>query len=400
MRGVPELRLAALALLALGLGLLAAVPAARASSTPSPEVAVAQLNAWRALVGVGPVVHDDQLGSGCRSHAAYYGANPGATGHGEDASLPGYTEAGDQAARTSVLAYGSGSTRGFKDWEPAPYHRIALLEPRLAATGFWSEFGLSCMNVGRLDAALRTPGLVAYTYPFNGQANVATTFGCNERPNPCAAVPGNDGTGPTGSNLTLQFNGPWARTDPPIVTSAALATVGGASVAITVQRRDSLLRGAVVIIPHEPLTAGTTYVASASGVVPASADDGTRSDYPFAVSWSFSTPGTKPAASLKVSVERITTARVHLRLDLLSSQPRDARISLWNNRKALVQVSERIRAAVHRMSVPRPRERVTSIGVLLRGSATQIGVAARVQTDIAAADAPPLVAAGRAARSR
>ncbi|MDQ3722637.1 MAG: hypothetical protein M3376_06125 [Actinomycetota bacterium] len=370
-----------------------------AASVPAPDPAVAQLNAWRASVGVPPVRHDQELSRGCRSHAAYHRVNSAFTGHSEAPSAPGYSESGDRAARTSVLAYDDRSVGGIADWEPAPYHRIALLEPRLVASGFWREFGLSCMNVGRLDAAQRTADLTAYTYPANGQEDVPTTFWCNELPNPCAAVPGNDGRAPSGFNLSVQFNGPWARMGAPLVASATLAPAGGAPLAVTVQSRESLLRRAIVVIPHEPLTAGTTYVAAASGSVAATADDATPAVHPFAVSWSFSTPGTTPSASLKVSVERVTAARVHLRLDLLSGEARQARISLSDDRKTLVRLDRQIRGPSERISLPRPRERVTSISVLLRSSAEQIGVTAHLPTDIASAGTPP-VTATRAARSR
>ncbi len=392
-------RYARFALIGLVYALVCAPAAAMAASLPAPEPAIEQLNAWRASVGLEPVRHDAQLSEDCRSHAAYYRVNR-ASGHGESASAPGYSEAGDRGARTSVLAYDPRSAGGIDDWEPAPYHRIALLGPRLVASGYWREFGLACMNVGRHDPGRRTPNLTAYTYPANGQQGVPTTFGCYELPNPCRAIPGNDGTAPSGFVLSVLFNGPWQRAGAPLVTSATLTPAGGSPVAVTVQSRESMLRGTIVLIPHEPLIAGTTYVAAVSGGVPATADDATPSVHPFGVSWSFSTPGIKPAASLKVSVERVTATRVHLRLDLLSGEARKARISLWSNETALVQVHRQIRGPVERLSLPRPRGRVTSIGVLLRGSPTHIGVAARLQTDLAAPDMAPLAMAARGARLR
>src|SRR5687768_9091390 len=114
--------------------LLSAPSPARAASAPAPEAAIEQLNAWRSMVGVTPVAHALALSRQCRRHAAYYRLNPGWRGHRQDPARPGYSESGDRAARSSVLAYDEAPTAGVMPWEPAPYHRIMLLEPRLAAS--------------------------------------------------------------------------------------------------------------------------------------------------------------------------------------------------------------------------------------------------------------------------
>ena len=157
-----------------------------------------------------------------------------------------------------------------------------------------------------------------------------------------------------------------------------------------------MLRGGLVLIPHRPLRAGTTYSAAATGTVVGAGRRRHASEHPFALAWDFSTPGIEPAASLKVVVERVTRTRVHLRVDLLSTEPRVARISLLHQRTPLVRVTRRISGPSERFSLPRPRERITSVGVLLRGSPTHVGVAARLATDIKAVSAPaPVIAARR-----
>lgn len=380
------------------LGLLSTGPAARADSAPAPEAAIEQLNDWRSLVGVAPVAHDEALSRQCRSHASFYRLNPTWHRHRQDPSLPGYSEAGDRAARSSVLAYEEAPTAGVTPWEPAPYHRVALLDPRLAASGFWSEFGLSCMQATAVDNDLRAPALGAYTYPFAGQRNVAPSFGCREKPNPCEAVADNDGTTPTGFNISVQFNGPWAAIDGVHVDSATVAPAGGEPVDVTVQTRERRLRGGIVLIPRRPLQFGTTYVATISGTVAGRADDGTTTPHPFALSWDFSTPGVEPAASLRVTLERVTRSRVHLRLDLQSDDPRDARISLLKHNMALVRITRRITGPTHRISIARPRQRITRVAVLLRGSPQHVGVAARLATDIEAVSKPSRVRTARARR--
>jgi hypothetical protein len=375
---------------------LAAPASGQAASDPAPEVAIAQLNALRAAAGLSPVTYDETLSRGCKKHATYHRLNPTQRLHSEDPALPGYTRAGASAARSSVLVYGADPSAALTAWESAPYHRMALLDPRLVASGFWSEFGISCMNAVVLDQALRTPVLTAYTYPASGQRDVATTFWCNELPNPCELVRRSARGAPTGMNISVQFNGPWLRVEDVVVSSASVAAAGRPPVDLTVLARPNVLRGGLVLIPHRPLRAGKTYGAAATGTVVARADDGTLAEYPFALSWDFSTPGTEPAASLKVVVERVTRTRVHLRVDLLSSEPREARISLLRQRTPLVRVTRRLSGPSERFSIARPRERITSIGVLLRGSAAHVAVAARLATDIQAVSAPaPVLAAQR-----
>lgn len=358
---------------------------AQAASLPAPADAVSRLNAWRTGLGLGPVVHDEVLTRGCRKHAEYFRLNPTHRWHGETPTAAGFTEAGDLAARSSVLAFGDrGPGAGITAWEPAPYHRMALLDPRLVATGFWSEFGLSCMQATAVDHDLRTPGLTAYTYPIAGQRDVATTFWCDENPNPCNVVRRTDTLGPVGVNISIQFNGPWLRAESIAVTAASVAAAGRPPVDLTVQSRGSMLRGGLLLIPHRPLRAGKTYVATVSGNVLATADDGTRSEHPYALSWDFSTPGIDPDASLRVVVERVTRTRVHLRLNLLSTEAREARISLLHGTNALLRVTRRISGPTQRISLPRPPRHITSVAVLLRGSAKHIGVAARLATDIKA----------------
>lgn len=388
--------LRASALLTALAGVLACPATGRAASETDPERAVEQLNALRASVGVSPVAYDDVLSRGCKKHAKYHHLNPTRRLHSEDPAAPGYTKAGDRAARASVLVYGAEAGQALSAWESAPYHRMAVLDPRLVASGFWSEFGIGCMQTLAIDHNLRTPALTAYTYPAGGQRDVATTFWCNEHPNPCDDVRRSARDAPTGLNLSVQFNGPWLRTESIVVTSASVAAVGRPPVDLTVLNSQSALRSGIVLVPHRPLRAHTTYVASATGTVLATSDDGTVSAYPFALSWDFSTPGIAPAGSLKVVVERVTRTRVHVRVNLLGNEPRLARISLLRGTNALVRVTRQVRGPSQRVSLPRPRGRITSVGVLVRGNPTQVAMAARLATDIDAVSAPaPVIAARR-----
>jgi hypothetical protein len=288
------------ALLAL-LALCCVFPACSiAASDPAPEQAVEALNAWRALVGVPPVSHDPVQSAGCAAHAEYYRLTH-ETGHFEDPSKPGYSEAGAKAAVTSVLAY-AGGERGPLTWENAVYHRAGLLNPRLATTGFWNEYGLACMGSLTTDASRTTPALTSYQYPYDGQEVVPTTFGCQEIPNPCTVVPGNDGSQPTGFIPSVQFNGPWRFFPDVNVDAAQLVPDGGAPVELTVDR-SGLIEAGFAMIPRSPLAEGTWYTASATGSVgefseltPAKAPE------PFSIRWRFRTEIVPREADLRIGV--------------------------------------------------------------------------------------------------
>ena len=196
-------------------------------------------------------------------------------------------------------------------------------------------------------------------------------------------------------NLSVQFNGPWLRIEGVVVSSASVAAAGRPPVDLTVLTRQK--RAARRPGPHPaPAAAGRHDVLRGGERDRRGAGRRRHAGrVPFALAWDFSTPGIEPAASLKVVVERVTRTRVHLRVDLLSTEPR-WRGSACCARTPLVRVTRRISGPSERFSLPRPRGRITSVGVLLRGSPTHVGVAARLATDIKAVSAlAPVVAARR-----
>lgn len=294
-------RAAPLIAIVFGLLLCCMVPVnSHAASNPSPDRAVEMLNEWRALVGVPAVSHDPAQSAGCAAHAEYYRLTH-ETGHGEDPSKPGYSAAGAKAAATSVLTYGGGE-RGPLEWENAVYHRAGLLNPRLATTGFWNEYGLGCMGTLSTDDSRTTTTLTSYPYPYDGQQGVETTFGCNETPNPCTVVPGNDGNEPTGFIPSVQFNGPWPYDRDVNVNTAQLVPDGGAPVEITIEK-SGFIESGFGMIPRSPLTEGTWYTASATGIVgePLELAPGEVSES-FSIRWRFRTKIVPRPAGLRIAV--------------------------------------------------------------------------------------------------
>lgn len=289
------------------LGSTVAAASASAASSPEPGVAIQQLNDWRRSVGVEPVIEDPQQTENCRAHAAYYGQNPGARGHSEDPSKPGYSEAGDRGASSSVLSYGG---VGPLTWADAIYHRTSLLNPRLTASGYWSENGISCMGVFSTGRG-PVPELRVYAYPYDGQTNVDTTFYCNETPNPCDAFGSKT---PIGFIPSVQFDGPHAGTptvDRATVTASMTPDGGAAPIATIVDPRSGTGSpdGGVAVLPNTPLADGTWYTVRVSGTVDGEVSSASPvPDMPFSATWRFKTAESFEAGDSQPSPEAGTAA--------------------------------------------------------------------------------------------
>jgi hypothetical protein len=296
--------------------LLALVAPANAAAY-SDQQALADLNAWRGQLSLpGLTAVHAGMSWACAQHNAYMAVN-GMT-HDEDPGRRGYTAAGAQAGPSSVLAQSSVAAAPPRAlWEPAVYHRLALLDPRLRTTWFAASNGFACMGVhpaNYYDAdadttttvetqddspAARTPWLVPYPSPGNGVQGVPTSFRTGESPDPRQAIPGNPQV--PGWLLSVSFNGPWQEGRAAHVTSASLTPDGGAAVAVSPQDSTSLnanlLEGAVALFPLAPLKPSTWYTARVAGTKDGWGQDPTTYDqsvttYPFDVTWRFRTGAT------------------------------------------------------------------------------------------------------------
>jgi len=268
--------------------------AAMAATAPTAEQGVASLNALRSRVGLLPVKYDPDQSVGCQRHAAYYALTKH-VGHDEVPGDPGYSARGDEAARSSNLYYDADENFvGADNWTDAVYHRIAMLYPRLADSGYWAERGIACLGVLGDMHGPTVKQLTAYPYPVDGQQGVPISFPCNERPDPCASVKGASAKQPTGSILSVQFDVPQDSVDATTVSSATVTADGATEPisAVVQDARDDIapyLRGGLAIIPRAPLEISTWYTGHVTGVVSSSdAEEGTV-ETPFDVSWRFQT---------------------------------------------------------------------------------------------------------------
>jgi uncharacterized protein YkwD len=277
------------------------------SSTPAtPEVADAEaenpspawlkhVNSFRTQANLAPVRGDDKLSDGDRKHATYVLNNfasdirsgeLGAQLHSEDPTRQWYTPEGDAAARASDIAE-QGGDAGSKvpdpqqwaidGWMIGPFHRLFILSPLLHDVGFGSDCDdNACVaNLNVLSGAdpsprLGTPMEHPIIFPPEG-ASIPPRMRAleTEWPNP---ISGCDGYAfPTGIPITMQL-GPMVDAQ---INLFSIASGDGAEVeacgfdANSYRNPDPVERarvigdlrgqGAIVIVPRQPLHAGTRY---------------------------------------------------------------------------------------------------------------------------------------------
>jgi hypothetical protein len=332
----PRAAVLAAAVLAVVALLVAALGAATAQADPSPEAALAELNSWRAEVGVNPVATPTvgAWNTGCQNHNNYERIHGETLTHKDENGVGGHTVDGQEAAENSVLGAAFSSSGAVPDanllpgptWDAAVFHRAQLLQPRLAQTGFSSntyppEGGLvhsfNCMRTlgAAISETVKTPGLSLYPSPANGAYGVPTAFPAgSESPDP-ATETGVPAGAKLGWLLNVEINGPWATAGSGFTVSAhdvtaTLAPDGTLSfVPLVVSEcgpsgcgggggtgEGAFLQGGFGLFPTQPLAANTTYrVTLTGGTV---TDQSTHTDYPIPAgySWCFST-GASYAAS-------------------------------------------------------------------------------------------------------
>ena len=139
-------------------------PSAAAPSTPTgPQPAwLARLNSHRLSFGVPAVGENADLSAGDTKHAKYM-ANLGSVTRVEDPASRHFTESGNAAGATSLVASGFDTQAQFVDaWAASPFQLINMLDSRLTASGFGmvtGNFGtMAAMDVGSRTADPLTDG--------------------------------------------------------------------------------------------------------------------------------------------------------------------------------------------------------------------------------------------------
>jgi len=288
--------------------------------TPPPVPAGPQpgwlkrVNYYRAMAKLPPIVEDPALSEGDLAHATYLVKNfrnkiehggLGAEMHTEDPAYPGFTKAGLEAGQGSVMdewyipdgssadAHGSadpdewaaerspGSPEWSIDgWMSLPFHRMPLLNPRVASAGFgvFCESGACASGLNLLSGSRRGqrgPSSTPIEFPPDG-ATIAMRSFANEYPDPLTSCPGYEP--PSGLAITLQLG---VDIDSHLGEySLKRIATDGSTVALDACGFDStsysnpdpnsqqlgrgVLRnyGTVVLIPKGPLAKGAKYAVS------------------------------------------------------------------------------------------------------------------------------------------
>lgn len=248
--------------LCLGLSLpaimLAVARPATADTVGSTEL-LALHNSLRAAIGAPTIPGDPRVTLAAQRHADYSSLN-GVGGHYEVAGNPGYSgygprervaAAGWSATFVSeVAASYNGARYALTELWHAPYHRLGMMHPNAIATG-WGHSDLSgrSTTVGDFvyDFGARPVDFVRS--PAQGQVVPASWSG-NESPSPLPAGV----RGPVGYPIMVVYSG--GRNVQ--MRAAELVAPGGARVPIyyVTQLYEYDYQ---VIIPKQPLVAGTTY---------------------------------------------------------------------------------------------------------------------------------------------
>ncbi|TMA95394.1 MAG: CAP domain-containing protein [Deltaproteobacteria bacterium] len=242
---------------------------------------LATVNLYRGLAGLASVTERPEWSDGDLKHARYM-VETDTIGHSEDPGSPFYTSEGDTAARNSNVAGTSdlNASEGWAvdSWMSGPFHAVGILDPELGETGFgiFHAVGPAIQTAAALDVirgrTASQAGAFPVVFPADGRVLPIGSFQGHEVPDPLAACPGY--TPPTGIALLVQFD-PAA---PLPTVSASTLTRDGVVVehcrfdgttyvnpdpaVQSIGRNVLAARGAVVLIPREPLSKGLSYAAS------------------------------------------------------------------------------------------------------------------------------------------
>lgn len=252
--------------------------------------------------------------TGCDKHN-YYEEQTGQFGHSEDPSSPYYSEEGDWAAHSSVIAYGWNWSTG-NPWEAAPIHLLQMLAPQMSETGAAESYGHNCLTTWPGYKRPSPAALTAYSYPGNGVTGVVPTEYAAESP----FIPGDfvglpEGTA-TGRYLLVYLSGPvGAGQSGEVTASATLSDETGPVDLRTIDSTNSDIGAympppSAFLIPVQPLRPLTKYQAVVKWTLPSQPSYEQRFSFTTGTDPSETTTATKKAAS---PCKRFVRAARHLR---------------------------------------------------------------------------------------
>ena len=251
------------------------------TETPCPLSVgwLGRFNMYRATAGVPFVTENSVWSDGDYLHSRWMVKNNLAS-HDETPGTPYYTTAGDTAGNSgniSVSSTTSSTDNSAIDWwMAAPFHAMAMMDPRLTTTGFGAyreNFATFRWEAGwTLDTTRGNPftGVGAgfpVMWPGNGKTVPLRTYSGSESPNPLQACPAQySSASSVGLPVFIEVGGN-------VATTATLDTFTGngaplahcvidSQTSITSLRPYLTYRGGVIIIPLAPLQPGVTYAVA------------------------------------------------------------------------------------------------------------------------------------------
>ena len=263
---------------------------ALAESAPDLDAKVVEkVNAVRKAAGLAPVAPDAAACAGCAAHARCLARNAGRIAalaldvHGEDAALPGRSDAGGRAAGTAAVVWKE-PLAALDAWAEAPAHRALLLQPDLKAVGFGFAHNAKDQWASVFDWSGAAAADGAVLYPVGGQTDVPLYFPGEEVPDPIPEL--KEKARPSGFPVTVTFP-PAARVK---LAGAYLEDEAGAPVEAWVsspekpanERFPDVQRNTVCLIAKSPLSPGVRYTVLVNAEV---------NRQPWSRAWSFLTAG-------------------------------------------------------------------------------------------------------------
>jgi hypothetical protein len=264
----------------LAIGILPAITAAAPSRVHPLTVPAAsgpwldRFNAWRANARVSSLTENPVWSQGDVNHSIYMVKNNSIT-HYETVGAPYYTTDGDAAGRNSNIYVSSSistqDVQAIDFWMQAPFHALAMVDPRLSQTGFGSfREATAGWSMGASVDVLHGNSLASgqfsapVFFPGNGSTQPLRTYGGGESPDPlqgnCAGY-----AAPTGLPVFVELGGNIATTAGPVHTF----TSNGVPLEHCILDSSApnvgsnlTYRGGVVLIPRQPLQDGVTYTVT------------------------------------------------------------------------------------------------------------------------------------------
>jgi IPT/TIG domain-containing protein/cysteine-rich secretory family protein len=228
-----------------------------------------RFNAWRTTTGVSALTENPSWSQGDYNHALYMVKNDLVT-HYETPGVPYYTAAGDTAARNSNIEVSSTTAvtdqQAIDWWMGAPFHAMNMMDPRLQQTGFGAyREAKSGWESGFAVDTIRGNSFSGGTYPVywpgNGVTEPLTNYSGYEYPDPLQACPGY--SLPAGLPVFIEVGGNVSTTAGPTHSF----TGNGVSLEHCVIDSNNgsvgsylTQRGAVIVVPRQPLQSGVRYV--------------------------------------------------------------------------------------------------------------------------------------------